>query len=273
MKRYFPIPYLMVGLGVVGFGVWSIVSAPEVSWAWVGAVVAIAPFVLFLLSLAVVSRARTGRNQPVLLAVSVVGTLLSFLFYESPASWFALFLGFIPSFVYVYWYSNLDRSESPGLVVGVTLPQFELVDAEGSPVVPTPGKHTLYMFIRGNWCPLCMAQVNEIAGQYRELEARGVEVFVVTPQPEKNTRDLAKRFDVPMRFCVDEGNRVARQLGIEHVGGVAFAMEALGYEADTVLPTVLIADPERRLIFVDLTDNYRVRPEPSTFLEALDARA
>ena len=50
-------------------------------------------------------------------------------------------------------------------------------------------------------------------------------------------------------------------------------MEALGYEADTVLRTVLIADPERRVVFADLTDNCRVRPEPSTFLAALDARA
>jgi hypothetical protein len=50
-------------------------------------------------------------------------------------------------------------------------------------------------------------------------------------------------------------------------------MEPLGYEADSVLPTVLITDPYGTIIFADLTDNYRVRPEPSTFLAALDAEA
>ncbi len=84
---------------------------------------------------------------------------------------------------------------------------------------------------------------------------------------------LADRFDVPMRFCVDAGNRIARQLGIDHAGGVAFMMEPFGYGRDTVLPTVLIADPEGTIVFVDLTDNDRARPEPSSFIAALDAQA
>jgi peroxiredoxin len=117
-----------------------------------------------------------------------------------------------------------------------------------------------------------MEQVKEIAAEYRELEARGVEVFLIARQPEANTRALAKRFDVPIRFCVDEDGGLARQLGIEHAGGVPFLMDALGYDADSVLPTVLITDPSRTIIFADLTDNYRVRPKPSTFLAALDAR-
>jgi len=50
-------------------------------------------------------------------------------------------------------------------------------------------------------------------------------------------------------------------------------MDALGYDADSVLPTVLITDPNRTIIFADMTDNYRVQPEPSTFLAALDAYA
>ena len=83
----------------------------------------------------------------------------------------------------------------------------------------------------------------------------------------------AKRFKVPIRFCVDQDRQPARQLGIEHLGGTPFLMGALGYDADSVLPTVLITDPNRTIIFADLTDNYRVRPEPSTFLAALDAHA
>ena len=114
-----------------------------------------------------------------------------------------------------------------------------------------------------------MAQVEEIARQYRELQTRGVEVFLISPQSHKRTRWLAQRFDVPIRFCVDAGNQVANLLGIEHIRGVPAGMP--GYGTDTVLPTVLIVDENRKIIFADLTDNYRVRPEPSTFLAALDA--
>jgi peroxiredoxin len=271
-QRYFPIPYLMVASVAIGHIIVHLVRAPEAALAWVGALVAIVPLVSFMSSLVLVKRARTFRYQVPMLAVAVIGTVVSFVGFESPASWYALFLGLIPSFVYVFWYSPFDRSGPTVLAVGATLPELELYDSEGRPVTPTEGKHALYMFIRGNWCPLCMAQVKEIAAQYREFEARGVEVFLIARQPEANMRSLAKRFDAPIRFCVDADGQLARRLGIEHVGGVPFLMEPLGYDPDSVLPTVVITNPARTIIFADLTDNYRVRPEPSTFLAVLDAQ-
>lgn len=272
LKRYFPIPYLILASVAIGHIITHLVRAPEAGLAWVGALVAVAPLAVFMSSLVLFQRARTSRNQYPLLALALVGTVVSFVGFESPASWYALFLGLIGTFAYVFWYSILDRPVQSVLSVGATLPELELFDDEGNPVTATAGKHGLYMFIRGNWCPLCMAQVKEIAAQYRELEARGVEVFLISRQPAANTRALAKRFDAPIRFCVDEDGRLARQLGIEHLGGVPFLMEPLGYDADSVLPTVLIIDPSRRIIFSDLTDIYRVRPELSAFLAALDAQ-
>ena len=270
LKRYFPIPYLIVGSLVIGYAIREQMRAGELSLAWVGVVVAIAPLVVFLMSLVVIRRPRTWRNEYPILIGAVLGTLMAFIYFESPAAWLALFVGLIPAFVYVYWYSVLDRGGS-SITVGGRLPELELVDAEGRAVSPTPGKHGLYMFIRGNWCPLCMAQVKELAADYRELERRGVEVFLISPQSEKHTKALAQRFDVPIRFSVDVGNKAARKLGIEHIGGVPFMMEPLGYESESVLPTVILVDPDRRILFADLTDNYRVRPEPSTFLAVLDA--
>jgi len=260
-------------MAAIGHIVAHLVRAESAGLAWVGALIATAPLVSFMSSLVLIQRARTFRNQYLMLAAAVLGTVMSFIGFESPASWYALFLGLIPTFFYVFWYSVLDRSVPTVLEVGATLPEFELRDGDGNAVVPTEGKHRLYMFIRGNWCPLCMAQVKEIASQYRELETRGVEVFLISRQPAANTRSLARRFDAPIQFCVDEDGQLAQRLGIEHIGSLPFLMEPLGYDADSVLPTVVITDPNRRIIFADLTDNYRVRPEPSTFLAALDAEA
>lgn len=272
LKRYFPIPYLILATAAIVHVVVQMVRQPGLGLAWMGALVAVVPLVSFMASLMLFQRARTGRNQYLMLALSVLGTLLAFVEFESPASWYALFLGLIPSFLYVFWYSNFDPRTGGPIALGATWPELELLDAEGNLVTPTPGKHALYMFIRGNWCPLCVAQVKEIAAQYRELEARGVEVFLISRQPEANSKALAKRFDAPIRFCVDADGALSRRLGIEHLGGLPFLMEPLGYDADSVLPTVVITDPDGTIIFADLTDNYRVRPEPGTFLAALDAR-
>ena len=48
-------------------------------------------------------------------------------------------------------------------------------------------------------------------------------------------------------------------------------MEAMGYAADTVMPTVIITDAQHNIIWLDETDNYRVRPEPETFLRVIDS--
>jgi hypothetical protein len=41
--------------------------------------------------------------------------------------------------------------------------------------------------------------------------------------------------------------------------------------SDTVLPTVIIADADGRILYSDQTDNYRVRPDPEIFLRVLTA--
>jgi len=50
-------------------------------------------------------------------------------------------------------------------------------------------------------------------------------------------------------------------------------MEIFGYDQDTVMPTVIIVNAEGEILFADQTDNYRMRPEPDTFLRILDEQS
>ena len=66
---------------------------------------------------------------------------------------------------------------------------------------------------------------------------------------------------------IDEDNQAARILGIEALQGTPKGLEVLGYESDTVLPTAILTNQQGEVIYTDQTDNYRVRPEPETFIE------
>ena len=125
------------------------------------------------------------------------------------------------------------------------------------------------LFFRGNWCPLCMAQIREIAAQYREIEALGARVLLISPQPQAHTRQLAQKFDVNFLFLQDPHNQVARQLGILSEFGIPTGLEVMGYETEAPMPTVIITDATGTVVWVDETDNYRVRPEPGQFLKVL----
>ncbi|WP_432745901.1 hypothetical protein ABXJ76_08185 [Methylobacter sp. G7] len=67
-------------------------------------------------------------------------------------------------------------------------------------------------------------------------------------------------------FNTDEGNAAARALGIAQAHGLPMGMQIMGYDSETVLPTVVITG---KVIWTHETDNYRIRPEPDVYLEVL----
>ena len=182
--------------------------------------------------------------------------------------------GFATIQIYARWYTRLARTHQQHLTAGAAVPDFEVTDLEGQVVTPETflGQPVVFVFIRGNWCPLCVAQVRELAADYQSLADRGIQIALVSPQPLDETKALAERFGVEFHYLVDHGAAAARRLGIAHDGGVPPGVTQLGYDVDTVFPTVLVVDADGTIVFSDQTDDYRVRPEPQLFLRALAAR-
>ena len=180
-------------------------------------------------------------------------------------------LALVSWIVYLRWYSPFRGRMSKLLAPGLQLPEFSLQNTEGESVNSSlfRGRPFVLLFYRGNWCPFCTAQIRELAQKYRELEATGALVVLISPQPLAEHRKLAKRFDVPMQFLRDPDNKAARQLGIFAPWGTPMGMQLLGYDSDTVLPTVVICDAYGTILYTHLTDNYRIRPEPVEFLKVL----
>ncbi len=220
---------------------------------------------------------RTSANLRGYTTVMSLGVALS-LFAALADGWsvfqaaaVSLLLGQI---LYVFWYSKFSQRDKATLAVGKKLPAFEMHSAEGALVTNQSvlGRPCLMVFYRGNWCPLCVAQIGEIAEQYRQLERRGAQVVFVSSQPPEHTQALAQRFDVPAGFWVDHNNQTAKAFGIFAQAGTPAGMEVLGYAADTAMPSVVMTDADGVIIYSDLTENYRVRPEPAEFLRVLDER-
>jgi len=152
---------------------------------------------------------------------------------------------------------------------GEKLPVFQLktLENENFSSEQFKGSAWLLIFYRGNWCPLCMTQIGEVAARYIDLDRFGVKVALISPQPEVKTKELASRFKVPMKFFVDADFKASTKLKLVHDHGVPFGLNWLGHGEDTVLPTVLMINKHGRIVYSDQTSNYRVRPEPEQFLE------
>lgn len=220
--------------------------------------------------------ARTEKNPP----LYFLGILLGFAsaiyyFFKDGVILDLILAGSILAgwFLYIYWYSVFEaRGNNQKIVVGERLPDFPLETTEGKVIrsVDYFGSPAVLIFYRGNWCPLCMAQIKEIAGEYQELEKRGAKVLLISNQPHENSEALSKKFNVNFEFLVDKDNRAAELLNIAAQFGIPGGFQTLGYDSNTAMPTVIITNKKGEIIFADLTDNYRVRPEPSIFLKVLD---
>ncbi|MEM8773013.1 MAG: peroxiredoxin family protein [Pseudomonadota bacterium] len=258
--------------------IFSIVQAASGSAvAWLGAALAAAPLPLTVSFMMATERlARTSENLPGAIAASFVGVILAATSLSTNALPALLALISVSALLwYVFSYSRFGRTDSRTVTLGERLPAFTLETADGAAVTEKDfaGAPSLFLFYRGNWCPLCMAQIKEIAEDYKKLADLGVKVALVSPQPHDETRKLAAKFDAPFEFLVDKDFRTAKAFELFAEGGTPLGVDAMGYGQDTVLPTVIATDASGKVIFLDQTDNYRVRPEPSTFLKVFeDAR-
>lgn len=279
LKSMFIAVYMMLAMGLSGYAGWMLYNGAD-QLAWGGVMLTTAPFMMTLGWIFMSKKiARTSAHFPLLNFFGVIGCALAL------GAWFVTgapvlapilaIAGWVGFLIYAYWYSSFGgRKPSAKIKVGAMLPNFTVRDAKGALVNSAKliDRPAILIFYRGNWCPLCMAQIKELVGRYKEIEALGVRVALISPQPHSYTVGLAKKYDVNFDFLTDEKNSAAHALGIDIMHGVPMGMQMFGFSSDTVMPTVIITDQNGKVIWAHETDNYRIRPEPDVYLEALRSR-
>ena len=264
------------------FGLYATINGIEhlaqddFSFHYLGQLISGLTIVTFFAGLFINKRARTKRYldaYTITIGLGLIIAIIERFSNEGYVSNFIVILLVLGWMFYITWYSTFKNRNKSILKVGTTLPNFELENTQQQKINSSSflGQPTIYLFYRGNWCPLCMAQIKEIANQYKALEKRHVNMVFISPQPHKYSESLAKKYNLKFHFLTDYKNQVAKQFSILGKNGIPAGFQILGYDNDTVLPTVIITDAKGKIIFANLTDNYRVRPEPETFLKIIDS--
>lgn len=168
------------------------------------------------------------------------------------------------------------RGKKPGRPVplplrrGKSLPDFHASDESGDPVRSTElhGAAAVMLFVRGNWCPFCTSQIEDLSVHYKSIVDLGARLILVTPKPLETTRRVAEFFEVEFDFWMDEDLAVTKQLGLLEESGVPpdYRKE---YGTDTVWPTALVVDANGIIRYVDLSNDLTDRPNPESLLREL----
>jgi peroxiredoxin len=241
-----------------------------------GLLVYLAPF-LYFVGIFVLKRPRNLTHQMGYSLVIVSGVLV-FLYgiianRIFPGMLNLILIALVPIgwWVYIYVYSVFGRKKSNTLKTGNRLTELFFEDVSGNPVSSNSfsGRYAVLLFYRGNWCPFCMAQIKEMTQYYEQLKELNTEVYLISPQKLSYSQNLARKFSIDMHFLRDTGNKAAGILGIIHENGTPVGFDMLGYERDTVLPTIIILNTNGKIIYTDQTNNYRIRPEPEEFIDLI----
>jgi len=274
MKRWFISLYLTVLAALVVTGLIGLAGPPP--WlAPFGMMLAAGAPLAFFVWLLLGKPPRTDAHPVLVSVVSGLGVVLSMIaVWRFGDTWQPWLMGGLAALagwmVYVRWYSR-QREPDDAPVPGDTLPELELIDGDGS-VINTDALRDhggILLFYRGNWCPLCTAQIHELANAWRSIRQHNARLWFISSQSQKHTRQIAQKFDIPASFLRDPDNRAAKRLGIEAPGATPAGMEALGYPTDAALPTVIVVDGELKIRFIEVASNYRLRPDPGHYLKYL----
>lgn len=170
-----------------------------------------------------------------------------------------------------YWrFRPVRRPVPPQLRQGQPLPDFRAVDESGNPVRSTElhGSAAVLLFVRGNWCPFCSSQIEDLSVHYKDIIGLGARLILVTPKPLETTRRVAEFFEVEFDFWLDADLAVTRQLGLLQKSGVPDEHRK-EYGADTIWPTALVVDPGGVIHYTELSKLIIDRPDAATLLREL----
>lgn len=153
---------------------------------------------------------------------------------------------------------------------GRPLPDFHATDEQGAPVRSTSlhGSPTIILFVRGNWCPFCSAQVKSLTKYYKDIIDLGATLILLTPKPLETTRRVASFFEVEFDFWLDDSLAVTEELGLVQKTGVPGSYEK-EYGQDTVWPTALVVDSAGIIRYTELSKHISDRPDPELLLSEL----
>jgi peroxiredoxin len=183
--------------------------------------------------------------------------------------------------------------ENRVLKVGSQAPSFTLEDALTHKPINSADlialRPLVVNFFRGRWDPYCITELEAWRDLHSQLRERGALFVAISPQTTRQNNFTLQQHGLNYPLLSDPGAAVAENFGIaytipsEHrryfqsiLINIPFNNAGLGYHNATEaswrlpLPAVFVIDRSNTIVFAEAHADFRVRPEPTEVLAALD---
>jgi peroxiredoxin len=204
----------------------------------------------------------------------------------------ALIAKYVPAEIQAVHSRVVDELEQSGIAdralqTGAAAPEFELPDQNGRLVRSTDLLATgrlVICFIRGRWCPFCVAQLEAMNAIVPTLKELKTSLVAISPQTVHQCYLMADQHHLQFPLLSDEGNRVARQFGLiyrvpeyqQEIYQRAFVnLPFVNGDSSWELPIPAVYvlgqqdSADSSVLYASPNPDYTERPEPDEILNAL----
>jgi peroxiredoxin len=169
------------------------------------------------------------------------------------------------------------------LPVGARIPDFQVQDHDDKTISSSDllAKGRLVLcFIRGRWCPFCVAQMEAMSLILPGIEQAGATLVAVSPQTVQQSFFMRDQHKLRFPLLSDAGNNVARQFGLTY--RIPDEQKAIYQRAfvnlpfvngddswELPIPATYIIDRDGTVLYASANEDYTERPEPTEILDFL----
>jgi peroxiredoxin len=169
------------------------------------------------------------------------------------------------------------------LRVGDPVPEFELNDHNGKLVSSAEllkKGRLVICFVRGRWCPFCVAQMEAMNRIAPLIAQAGASLVAISPQTVKQSFFMQDQHKLGFPLLSDVGNRVAHQFRLVYrvpdyqqtIYKRVFVNLPLANGDETwelPIPATFVIGPDGKALFAAANEDYSERPEPNEILQVL----
>ncbi|MFZ0295805.1 MAG: peroxiredoxin-like family protein [Candidatus Sulfotelmatobacter sp.] len=171
------------------------------------------------------------------------------------------------------------------LPVAAKIPEFQLQDHNNKTVSSSDLLATARLvlcFIRGRWCPFCVAQMEAMNLLMPEIEQAGATLVAISPQTVQQSFFMRDQHKLRFPLLSDPGNKVSKQFGLAY--RVPDEQKAIYQRAFVNLPFVngddswqlpipanYVIERDGTVLYASADEDYRDRPEPEEIVRLLQS--
>ena len=154
---------------------------------------------------------------------------------------------------------TMNRSKTDPIKVGDTAPDFKLTNQNGKEITLSKAKSpTVLVFYRGYWCPFCLRQLAELRTLLDPKEKTQLYAISVDPADKQKVtmEKIAKdgKGEVNFPLLSDPGHKTIDAYGVYDPTYAGQRFDGIPH------PVVIVLDKKRKVTFIKVELDYKVRP-------------